>query len=163
MKVAKSQKQEVRISHLFDADRESVFKAWTTPEQLAKWYAPDGCTITFNAIDIRKGGQYHSCIWNPSYGNCWCKGTYLEIDFPERIVFTMEVTDEKANDVTPVEAGMSPDWPQVTIVTITFQEFGSQTKMLLHQTVPELLARETGAYPSWIQMFNRLNQMLCFA
>ena len=153
--------EEVLITHVFDASRELVFRAWTEPEQLIKWYAPEGCTITFKQIDVRKGGRFHSCIYNPTYGNCWCKGTYLELDFPERIVFTMEVTDEAANDVQPTDVGMSPDWPAVTKVTVTFEELGAKTKMVLHQTVPASLAKETGAYPSWIQMFNRLNQMLC--
>lgn len=160
IKTAKDNNQEVLITHVFNAGRELVFNAWTDPEQLVKWYAPDGCTIEFKSIDARKGGRFHSCIHNPTHGDCWCKGTYQEVEFPERIVFTMEVTDEKGNDVKPSDVGMSPDWPQVTKVTVTFYEEGAQTKMVLHQTVDQSLAKETGAFPSWIQMFDRLNEIL---
>jgi uncharacterized protein YndB with AHSA1/START domain len=33
---------DVRITHVFDAPREVVFAAWTTPEQVARWWAPEG-------------------------------------------------------------------------------------------------------------------------
>ncbi len=73
--------QDVLITHVFDAPREMVFRAWTDAEQLKKWFAPDGCTIQFKKADIRQGGSYHSCIYNPVHGDCWCKGSYLEVTF----------------------------------------------------------------------------------
>lgn len=148
---------EVLITHLFDASRETVFKAWTDPAQLEKWFAPEGCTICFKKADIHTGGTYHSCVSNPTFGDCWCKGTYIEIQYPEKIIFTMEVTDENENDVSPADAGMPADWPAITTVSVIFKEAGNKTEMQLHQTVSEPLAKATGAYPSWIQMFDRLN------
>ncbi len=157
----KSTSNEVHITHVFDAERELVFEAWTDPEQLAKWYAPDGCTISFKQCEVKTGGQYHSCIHVPAYGNCWCKGSYLQVEAPNKLVFTMEVTDETGKDVTPAAAGMAEGWPQVTTVTVTFSEVeGGKTKIELHQTVSEDLAKQTGAYPSWISMFNKLNGQL---
>lgn len=156
----KSTQNEVHITHIFDADRKLVFDAWTDPKQLEKWYAPDGCTISFSTIDVREGGQFHSCIYNPEHGNCWCKGTYLEITAPEKIVFTMQVTNENGNDVNPIDMGMDADWPAVTQVTLLFEDLNGKTRLTLLQTVSESLAKTTGAHPSWIQMFNRLNEML---
>lgn len=151
---------EVHITHYFEAGRKLVFEAWTDPEQLKNWYAPDGCTISFKKIDVRQGGRFHSCIWNPTHGNCWCKGTYLEITAPEKIVFTMQVTDEQGNDVNPADMGMDADWPAVTKVTLTFEEINGRTKLTLHQEVSETLAKATGAHPSWIQMFHRLEELV---
>ncbi len=46
---------EVFIEETFNASVEKVFSAWTDPEKLMKWYAPDGCTIYFKKIEIKTG------------------------------------------------------------------------------------------------------------
>lgn len=151
---------QVLVTYTFDTDMETVFKAWTDPEHLANWYAPEGCSIVFKKLDIREGGSYHSCIHHPVHGDCWCKGTYLEMEAPRKLVFTAEVTDADGNDIEPVSAGMPADWPARTVVTVQFKPLGTRTEMTLHQTVSAPLANTTGALPSWIEMFNRLNLQL---
>jgi len=151
---------EVHITHIFNAPRELVFRAWTDPDQLVKWYAPYGCTIHFSKIEARNGGTFLSCISNPQFGDCWGKGVYTEVVFPERIEFSMIVSDENGNTVEPTEAGMDPDWPLETKVIITFSELDGMTRLTLHQTVSQNLAKKTGAYPSWIQMFERLEELI---
>lgn len=151
---------EVFITRVFDAPRDLVFKAWTDPEHLMRWYAPRGCTIHFREIDLRQGGAFHSCIRTPQGHDCWCKGVYREIVAPERIVYSLAVADEKGNLVEPVEAGMDPDWPAETIVTVTLAGLGGQTKLTLRQTVSESIAKRTGAHPSWIEMLDRLAEDL---
>jgi uncharacterized protein YndB with AHSA1/START domain len=79
---------------------------------------------------------------------------------PERIVFSMCIADEQGNTLGPVEAGMDPDWPRETTVTVTFAEQQGKTRLTLHQTVLESLARRTGAYPSWLNMLDRLAGLL---
>lgn len=153
-------KKELFITHLFDAPRELVFRAWTDPEQLIHWYAPDGCTIEFKTIDVREGGTFHSCIHDPIHGDCWIKGVYQEVVFPERLVFSMVLTNEHGYSVESTDAGKPADWPKETITTVTFTAIKNQTKLSIHQTVPEKDAKQTGAYQSWIKMFNRLNILL---
>lgn len=152
-----STKKELLISHLFDAPRELVFKAWTDPEQLVQWYAPDGCSIEFKSIDVRENGSFHSCIHDPVHGDCWIKGIYQEVVFPEKLVFSMELSNEAGTDVGSLEAGKPEEWPEAILTTVSFTSIGNQTKLTLHQTVAEETARQTGAYQSWIKMFNRLN------
>ena len=152
--------EDVFISRVIDAPREEVFQAWTDPQSLEKWFAPKGCTIHFKQIDIREGGTFHSVIKNPAYKDCWCVGTYLEIVEPERIVFTMVNADEKGNALTAAEAGMDPEWPASTTVTVTFGPLGNKTAFTLHQTVNLALATRTGAYPSWIEMLDILETSL---
>ena len=72
----------------------------------------------------------------------------------------MAVADEGGNLIEPTEAGMDPGWPRETVVTVTFSEQAGKTRLTLHQTVSEALARQTGAYPSWLQMFDRLDSEL---
>jgi uncharacterized protein YndB with AHSA1/START domain len=153
-------KDQVHITRVFDAPREMVFKAWTDPEQLLRWYAPTGCSIRFPKIDVKTGGSFLSCILIPNGKECWCKGIYHEVVFPERIVHTMCISDEHGKLLSAEEAGMDPEWPEETTLTITFEELGGKTKVTLDQTVSESLAKRTGAYPSWIIMFDRLDEIL---
>lgn len=87
MEINKNKEKELFITHLFDAPVEMVFQAWTDPEQLTKWYAPDGCSISYKHLELKEKGSFHSCIHDPVHGDCWVKGTYLEINAPEKLVF----------------------------------------------------------------------------
>jgi uncharacterized protein YndB with AHSA1/START domain len=153
-------KKELFISHLFDAPRDLVYRAWTDPEQLQHWYAPDGCTVEFKSIEVRQGGYFHSCIHDPVHGDCWIKGTYLEVLPNQKLVMTMIMSDEDGNAVSSVSAGKTADWPEQQITTVTFESIGTQTKVSIHQTVSEEKAKETGAYQSWIKMLNKLGILL---
>ena len=156
----KSEQKELLISHLFDAPRDVVFKAWTDPEQLKHWYAPDGCSIEFKAITVETGGHFHYVIKDPVYGPCWIIGNYLEIQPDTKIVFTMVMSNEAGDAVSSVANGKVEDWPERHVATVTFESIGQRTKMTIHQTVSEEKAKETGAYQSWIKMFNKLNQLI---
>jgi len=56
----RSQDKELLITYLFDAPIGVVFEAWTDPEKLKRWYAPDGCTIEYKFIEVKKGGHLKS-------------------------------------------------------------------------------------------------------
>jgi hypothetical protein len=57
-------------------------------------------------------------------------------------------------------AAADAEWPDETTITVTFVEHEQRTTMTLHQTVPESVAKRTGAYPSWIEMLERLSEEL---
>lgn len=152
-------KNHVYIEETFNAGAERVFKAWTDPEMLLKWYAPDGCKIHFKQIDVKTGGRYHSCVTHPQYGDCWCIGEYLEIVPNSKIVFTMINADESGNPVNPVDIGMDAEWPGETLVTVTLTEENGKTKLELRQTVSQDLAKKTGAYPSWLEMIRTMKSL----
>jgi uncharacterized protein YndB with AHSA1/START domain len=158
--LAETVSDQVVISRVFDAGRELVFRAWTQPELLQRWYAPLGCTVRFIKLDVRPGGTFHSCIQNPDFPDCWCIGVYQEVVVPERLVFTMVVADAQGNAAEPAAVGMDPDWPRETVVTVTFVEHEGKTTVTLQQTVSESLAKRTGAYPSWLDMLDRLSDTL---
>src|SRR3978361_1128129 len=103
---------EVFIEETFNASPAKVFSAWTDPEKLMKWYAPDGCTIHFKEINIETGGKFHSCISNPQYGDCWCIGEYKEVLPNTKIVFTLINADENGNPIKPVELEINTDVPR---------------------------------------------------
>ncbi len=148
--------KEICITRIFDAPREMVFKAWIEPEQLVRWYAPVGATIKYPKLEPMAGGKFHSCISSDVYGDCWCIGTYLEVSFPHRIIFTIARADEHGNLLTPEEAGMNEGWPIETIVKVTLVEKNGKTELTLEQSVSEEVAKIRGAYQSWLEMLDAL-------
>ena len=52
--------QLITITHVFDAPREVVFRAWTDPDQVARWFGPTGFEIPRESvvIDLRVGGRF---------------------------------------------------------------------------------------------------------
>lgn len=151
------QVQEVFIEETFHASIERVFNAWTDPGKLLQWYAPAGCTIRFKTLNIVTGGKFHSCISNPVHGDCWCIGEYLEVQPYIRIVFTLINADENGQPINPTTIGMDADWPGETVVTVTFSEVEKGiTRLQLKQSVSQDLAKKTGAYPSWLQMLEKM-------
>jgi uncharacterized protein YndB with AHSA1/START domain len=156
----KDDSKTVVIERIFDAPRDLVFEAWTKPEHLLLWFAPRGCTIHFSRIDIRPGGDFHSCIRHPSFGDCWCIGVYEEIVQAERIAQTLAIADEQGRKVDPVHVGHDPRWPRETRVIVTFDDYNGQTRLRLRQNVLESLAKQTGAYPGWVEMLDRLDELM---
>lgn len=151
---------EVLITRVFHAPRALVFKAWSDTAHLLRWFAPNGCSIEYRQFEFRSGGKYLSCIHTPNGHQCWCAGDYREVVAPERIVMTMAVADASGNRVAPTAVGMDAEWPEETVLTVTFTEQDGKTTMTLRQTVSEALAKRTGAHPSWLQMFDRLAEEL---
>lgn len=147
----------VDISRTIEAPKDAVFKAWSTPEALTRWFAPAGCDLLVKSMDFRPGGVLHACVLNP-VKDCWTRSEYLEIVPGEKISFTMGIADEAGLPQDALAAGMDPAWPSVTTVVVTFTETNGRTTMRLQQTVSEELAKKTGAYPSWLSMFDRLEQ-----
>ena len=152
--------KQVNITRVLDAPRELVFQAWTTKEHLENWYAPNGCKIVISRFEFRVNGIFLHRVEAPDGFTCSCKGVFLEIDEPNRLVYTLAFSDEEGNLIDSSEVGKHEGWPNETTVTVTFEETAGKTTVHLHQTVSEALAKKTGAYPSWLQMFDRLQKEL---
>ncbi len=79
--------REMVLSRMIDAPRERVFRALTDPQQVVKWWGPNGFTTTTREMDVRPGGVWRFVMHGPDgrdYENCI---TYGEITEPQRIVY----------------------------------------------------------------------------
>lgn len=152
--------REILITRTFTAPRALVFQAWSSADRLRRWYAPNGCDLTTCDTDFRPGGALRLCIRTPQGYECWCRGTYQEIVANERVVFSLENTDADGNPLAPGANGMDPEWPTKTVVTVTFNDEGAATRMTLHQSASERVAKRTGAHPGWLSICDRLEQHL---
>ena len=161
---ARSADREIVITRVFDAPRDRVFKAWTEPERVMRWWGPDGFTTPVCKIDLRPGGVFHNCMRSPEGRDFWSKGVYREIVEPERIVCSDFFSDEEGNLVQPTHYGMSPEWPAEALVTVTFAEHDGKTKFTLHHAVGSAPASERDqCQAGWTESLDRLAEYLASA
>jgi uncharacterized protein YndB with AHSA1/START domain len=117
---------QIEITHIFNAPRELVFKAFTESEHLQNWWGPKGWTFDVSKSDIRPGGVFHYSQ-KPADGNVmWVKFEYGEIITPEKIIYTSIFSDEEGNTV---RAPFNSSWPMETLNTITFIEDEGKTTL----------------------------------
>jgi uncharacterized protein YndB with AHSA1/START domain len=97
---------ELVIERVFDASRECVWRSWTEPERVSRWWGPKHFTTPFCRIDLRVGGTYLNCMRSPEGNDYWSTGTYREVDPPARLSCTDSFSDEKGVVVPASRYGM---------------------------------------------------------
>ena len=119
---------EFVISRLVEAPRQRVWKAWTDPVELAKWFGPKGFETFHAKLDFRPGGGYHYGIKGNGI-EVWGKWVFREIDRPARLHFVQSFSDKDGGlGVHP----LAPTWPRQTLSTILFQDFGPKTLVTVY-------------------------------
>jgi uncharacterized protein YndB with AHSA1/START domain len=148
------------ITRVFDAPRELVWRTWSESEHLKKWWGPKRYAAPVIKLDFRLGGSYLFCMLSPEGREFWSTGVYREIVPHERIVCTDSFADANGVVVPASQYGMSGDWPQEMLITLTFEDLGGKTKLTLrHEGVP---AGEMSDLTSagWNESFDKLNHTL---
>ncbi|MFZ5522801.1 MAG: SRPBCC domain-containing protein [Pseudomonadota bacterium] len=153
-------KSDLVITRIFDAPRELVWKAWTEPGQLMRWWAPKGCTTPFCKEDLRIGGKFHYCMRLPEGRDIWGMGIYREIVAPALIVYTDSFADAQGNPVPPAHYGMSASHPAETLVTVSFEEHEGKTRLTLRHAIPVSVEEREGTEQGWGEMLDRLAEIL---
>ncbi len=144
--------QELFIIREFDAPRENVFKAFSDPEILARFFAPFDRTFEFNYHDYRTGGQYS---WSNKKGEqtlCTFAGVIHELTSPARIVQTSEFME-------------LPERGNVVLEIMTFDELpGNRTKLTIHDICPSSATRDaivnSGMEKGLTDIFVKLDHLL---
>jgi uncharacterized protein YndB with AHSA1/START domain len=151
---------ELVITRIFDAPRELVWKVWTEPEHLMRWWGPKDFTSPTCKIDLRVGGKYLYCMRSPGGQEFWSTGIYREIVPPERLVVTDSFADKDGNVVPASDYGLGDDFPLELQVTVTFEEHQGKTKMTLrHAGIPAGQIREM-TETGWNESFDKLAESL---
>jgi uncharacterized protein YndB with AHSA1/START domain len=155
---------ELVITRIFDAPRELVFKVWTDPEHVMRWWGPKDFTAPYCTIDLRLGGVFHYCMRSPEGKDYWSKGVYREIVVPEKIVATMYFSDKEGNFVEPTEYGIGPDFPSEMLDTVTFTVHESnKTKLTLHRNTALSISKRYMEDQGWNQSLDRFAEELASA
>ncbi len=109
-------KEKFVINRSFNVDIQTMFDAWTDPDQLVAWSGPVGAQTEYINVDIKSGGKaFYRMPFGDSviYGNV----NYLEVRRPDRLVYIQQFANE---DGSPGRHPLAPEWPQSMLTTVTF-------------------------------------------
>ena len=81
-------KLDLVLERIVDVPRELVWKAWTMPEHITKWFTPAPWTTPECEIDLRPGGIFRTVMQSPEGDKHDNAGCYLEVVENERLVWT---------------------------------------------------------------------------
>ncbi len=113
LKITLPSDREIAMTRVFDSPRQLVFDAFSKPEILKRWFGPHGWSLVVCEIDLRVGGGFRFVLRGPDGKDLGMRGTYVEINVPERSVH-MESFD---------------DFPGESQVTSVFTESGGKTTL----------------------------------
>ena len=140
------------LTRTFDAPRDLVWKAWTEPERMVRWFGPRGFTSTVLKADFRPGGAYRFHMRSPEGTDHWQQGIYHEIVKPERLVSTFAWADAEGKPTRPE-----------TLLTVSLAQHGGKTKLTLHQAVFESVTARALHGEGWSSSLDRLAEYLAKA
>ena len=136
----------LQLEQEFFASREQVFRAWTEPDQITRWFGPTGHKTLMAKVDLRVGGRYRLQMLDPDGKTSFVGGAYQEITPPQKLVFTWAWEGDTQG--------------RETLVTLEFIERGSSTLLVLtHQRFPNEEARDQHS-EGWSGSMQRLKDFL---
>jgi len=114
--------EQILITREFDAPKHLVYKAWTTPELVKRWWHANRGEVTVVEIDLRVGGKWRYVMVADGGIEVGCHGEYRELVSNERIVST-EVYEGLPEGVSEAEGA--------TVNTATFTEADGCTTLTI--------------------------------
>jgi uncharacterized protein YndB with AHSA1/START domain len=142
--VERKSDRELVVKRTFNAPARIVFEAWTKPELFKRWWVPKsmGMSLLSCEMDVRVGGKYR-LEFEPDALAFF--GTYLEVTPPSRLVWT----NEEGGEGGPV-------------TTVTFDEKGGQTLLVIHDLYPSKKAAEegSGSLDGMLETLAQLDELL---
>ncbi|MGV1790255.1 SRPBCC family protein [Rhizobium sp. A37_96] len=113
--------REIVLTREIAAPRVLLFRLWTEPEHLMRWWGPQDMTAPSVSVDLREGGTWRHCILTPEGREYWSHGRYLEIVPPERLVFSFAWENPEGRPEHPMR------------VTVEFHELGEKTRLVFRK------------------------------
>src|SRR3954463_8270448 len=120
------EKKEITIEKVYDASRERVWKAWTDPKELVKWWGPQGVSIPTSEVDLRVGGKFYIVMeageaMGPYKGTLWpMDAEYTVIEPNARIAYKAFAWTEGKKETTNIDQDTD----------IRFTKDGNKTKVV---------------------------------
>jgi uncharacterized protein YndB with AHSA1/START domain len=74
-------------TRIFNVPRPRLFRAWSDPSQLQRWWGPNGFTNTFNEFNFTPGGTWEFVMHGPDGANYNNESRFISIKEDEEIIF----------------------------------------------------------------------------
>lgn len=152
----------MNLHRTFNVPREQVWKAWSDPETFSKWFGPKDYTTPFASIDFKMGGKILNCMQGPDGKKIWSTGSYREIIPYEKIVCSDHFADEKGNIVPASYYGLSEEFPEEMLLSLTFEDLGEKTRLSLNHSGMSNISEEdlNEMERGWNQSLDKLADLL---
>jgi uncharacterized protein YndB with AHSA1/START domain len=125
--------EQILIEREFDAPAHLVYKAFTTPELVKRWWHAKRGQVTLVEIDLRVGGRWRYVMVTPEGAEVGFHGAYREIVPSERIV-TTDIYEGLPEGVSEDDAA--------TVNTATFTEAHGRTTLAILIQASNRVARD---------------------
>ncbi len=103
---------QVRVSRILPAKPEAVFRAWSSADHVARWFAPRPFTIPEATVEMRAGGRFDLLFRSPEGREHQIRGTVVEVQPGRRLVIDMTVEDAAGRPqfraLTEIELSQAP-------------------------------------------------------
>ncbi|HVA28123.1 MAG TPA: SRPBCC domain-containing protein [Candidatus Baltobacteraceae bacterium] len=146
-------KPELVLQRTFDAPRELVFKIWTDPAYVARWWGVEGCTIVTCELDVRPSGTFRIDMKTQD-GNVYVnRGIYVDVR-PNEYISYRDVRDP-ADLPGPIPSGFH---------STTFEDAWGKTLVTLTSRFDSVADRDLmarlGVIGGITQSFDRLERLI---
>lgn len=140
--------RQLTLTRVLDAPRDRVWRLWTEPESMARWWGPQGFTNPVCEMDVRVGGQMFIHMRGPDGAVYPMTATYVAVTPPERLVFLAFAEDRDGN--------VALECP----TTVTLAAEGGRTLVIVHAHAIGLAASAAkmlaGMDAGWSQSLDKL-------
>jgi uncharacterized protein YndB with AHSA1/START domain len=158
-----NQKNTFVINRSFHTSVDFMYDMWTNPKNISAWLAPTGASMNFIKADIQTGGTTFWKMEGP-HGVMFGKAKYLEMNQPNKIVYTQQFVDESENIS---RHPMAPTWPETMLTTVEFSaEDTNQTRVTVtwephgkttHDELDTFKNARAGMTMGWTGSFDKLD------
>jgi uncharacterized protein YndB with AHSA1/START domain len=145
--VERKSERELVVTRTFNGSARIVFEAWTKPELFKRWWVPisTGVSLLSCEMNVRVGGKYRLVFGKDASKHMEFFGRYIEVTPHSRLVWTNDESDDGA------------------ITTVTFEEKGGKTLLVLHELYPSKEALDgaiAGMEGGMPEQFEQLDELL---
>ncbi len=129
------------MTRQFDAPPALVWRCWTEPDLLGRWYGP-GVETEVHRFDPVVGGLWlHEMKMGEQ--SMYQRMEYIEVEPPARLVMLMS---NASRDWEVIPSPMMENWPRTLLTTVLFDAVGDGTRMTLEWTPHEATEAENAAF-----------------
>ena len=142
-----AEKPSLTLNRSYPVAPEKVWRAWTDPQALKRWWGPGGdSAVSVADLDVRKGGKFRIVFGGPEGNAHEVQGVYQEVVPHRKLVFTWA-------------------WPNSTperesVITIEFRAAGAGTEFVFRQEQFFDATVRDNHRRGWTESFVKLDKFL---